>query len=46
MAKSIARQYRWSPMVIGDLYFDDLDYLGLRYWYNDAKEIEESLKKK
>jgi len=39
MIKSVARVYRWTPEVIGNLYLDDADFLGLWYWYEDAKEM-------
>jgi len=29
------RDTKWSPEIIGDLFFDDEDYLGIEYWYND-----------
>ena len=39
MIKSVARCYRWSPEIIGNLYCDDADFFGLWYWYEDAKEM-------
>lgn len=46
MIKSIVRFLRWTPKVIDKLYFDDLDYHGLVYWYNDARAYEKELKTK
>lgn len=28
------------------MYCDDFDFQGLMYWYNEAKEISESMNKK
>lgn len=42
MIVSIANAYRWPPKVLNGLYVDDIDILGLEFWYNQAKEqIEE-----
>lgn len=46
MIKSVARQYYWDVETIGKLFVDSIDYKGLEFWYLDAKEISESLKKK
>ncbi len=37
--KSIVREYKWTPDVIGSLFFDRQDYTGLLYWYDDVIEI-------
>lgn len=36
--KSIARVYRWTVADIERLFFDEIDYHGIIYWFNDAKE--------
>lgn len=46
MAISVAREHHWPPNVIGGLFFDAVDYKGLTYWYNDAKEVERQMKSK
>lgn len=46
MIKSVVREHHWSPEVISSLYLDGVDYFGLEWWYNDSKEVEESLKSK
>ncbi len=43
MIKSVARVYRWTPEVIGNLYLDDADFFGLWYWYEDAKQMDNDL---
>ena len=49
MIRSVVREYKWSPSVIGDLYFDSEDYKGLIFWYEDIvqvhKELEPKIKK-
>jgi hypothetical protein len=45
---SVVRYTQWPPSIIDQLYIDDLDYHGLLFWYNDAKQqatkAEKSLK--
>lgn len=41
---SLAREHHWSPGILGDLFFDEEDYLGLRFWYNDLEEVNRQLK--
>lgn len=45
MVKSVVREYHWAPEVVGALFFDAEDYKGLGFWYNDAKEVSESITK-
>lgn len=42
--KTIARYYKWKPAEINELFCDDIDHLGLLYWYNDAKEQDDKSK--
>jgi hypothetical protein len=44
MIKSVVREYHWSPAVVGDLYFDRQDFLGLEYWFDDVKELQDQIK--
>lgn len=46
MIASVVREYKWSPDIIGDLFFDAEDYFGLVYWYNDIEEIHKDFKAK
>lgn len=46
MVKSVIREFKWSPDAINHLYIDDIDYLGLEYWYNDVLEIHKEIKNK
>jgi hypothetical protein len=46
MVKSVVREHHWAPSQVGALYFDAIDYEGLVYWYEDVKEVDESLKEK
>lgn len=42
--KSVVRVYKFRPKDISSLFFDDEDYLGLIYWYEDAKEYVKEIK--
>lgn len=46
MMASVAREFKWSPDILGDLFFDAEDYQGLEYWYNDIVEMHKQLKGK
>jgi hypothetical protein len=48
MIKSVVREHNWSPDIVGDLFFDSIDYKGLEFWYNDVVQVskELSVKKK
>jgi len=46
MIASVVREYKWSPAIIGDLFFDAQDYLGLEFWYNDIKEAQKDMPSK
>jgi len=35
--------YRFTPETLDELFCDDLDFHGLYYWYNDAKEYAKEL---
>lgn len=42
MIATVVREYKWSPEIVGDLFFDAQDYLGLEFW---VKDVEEMIKK-
>lgn len=46
MMVSVAREFKWSPGILGDLFFDDQDYKGLIFWYKDVEEMNKQLKDK
>jgi hypothetical protein len=46
MVKSIVRSFQWTPETINGLYLDGIDHFGLKYWYDDCKEVEREMKKK
>lgn len=43
---NVVRQYNWAPESIGALFVDEVDYLGLFFWNNDAEKINAELKEK
>lgn len=45
MVKSIIREYHWTPKDIDNLFFDDDDYHGIFYIFNDLVEANEQVKK-
>lgn len=40
------REYHWSPSTIGDLFFDDDDYEGIVWIYNDMVEVQKEIERK
>lgn len=34
------REHRWTPDIIGSLFFDNEDYCGLFFWYQDVVETD------
>jgi hypothetical protein len=46
MVSSVVNEYKWSPEIIGDLFFDSEDYHGLEFWYNNVKEMNDRMKQK
>jgi hypothetical protein len=44
MIISVAREHHWAPEVLGALYFDAEDYMGLRFWFEDIKEVDKAIK--
>ena len=45
MIKSVVNQHHWSPSIIDQMYLDHLDYHGIGYWYDNAKEMHDKMKK-
>lgn len=43
MIKTVAREFKWPPEVIGGLFIDGIDFKGLDFWYNDVKEVVKEL---
>lgn len=46
MIKTIVRQHHWAPEAMGALYFDDLDYEGLLFWFDEVMEAIAEMKKR
>jgi len=45
MVKSVVREHHWSPAHVGDLFIDQIDYLGLEFWYEDVIDMNKPRKK-
>jgi len=45
MIKSVVRLYKFRPKDIDKLYLDDIDYHGIIYWFDDAKEYVKEIVK-
>ena len=43
--KSVVNEHNWSPSIIDAMYLDSLDYHGIGYWYDNAKEMHDKMKK-
>jgi len=46
MIKSIVREFNWEPKTIGSLFIDNIDYLGLEFWYEDVLQTSKELEAK
>lgn len=46
MVISVVRDTKWPPDVIGGLFIDGIDYMGLEYWYDDVKQVSEEMEEK
>jgi hypothetical protein len=50
MIRTVVREHKWSPAIVGDLFLDEKDFEGLVFWYKDIlkvnKELEAKLPKK
>jgi len=44
MIKSVVNEHHWSPSIIDQMYLDSLDYHGIGYWYDNAKEMHDKMK--
>jgi hypothetical protein len=44
--KTVVRENKWAPDIIGALFVDEIDFHGLEYWYNDSVEMDKELKNK
>jgi hypothetical protein len=44
MVGNVINEYKWSPEIIGDLFFDAEDYLGLWYWNAQVAQIVKEMK--
>lgn len=42
---SVVRETKWTPEIIDSLFFDDIDYHGILWWYEDVKTMNEEIKK-
>ncbi len=45
MIRSVVNHYKWSPQLVGDLFIDAEDYLGLEFWYNEVDRMIKELPK-
>lgn len=45
MMKSIARVFHYSPFEMEQMYLDEIDHLGLIFWYNDSIEFQKEIAK-
>lgn len=39
MVKTVIREHHYSPQQIDCLFVDEIDYHGIRWLYNDIKEV-------
>ena len=47
MIKTVARSFGWaSPSVLNEMFCDDDDYMGIKFWYKDVEEQHRELNKK
>jgi hypothetical protein len=46
MIKSVVREYHFLPATVGNFYLDPIDFDGLEFWYQDAVDLHNEMKKK
>lgn len=46
MVSSVVRETHWPPDIIGGFFIDNQDQYGLRFWYEDFKQMHDDLNKK
>ncbi|NRA92520.1 MAG: hypothetical protein HRU26_07515 [Psychroserpens sp.] len=46
MIKGIVRTYHFSPHDFENLFLDDVDELGIIFWYKDAEKYQKELEPK
>ena len=44
MVKNVINEYKWSPQIIGDFFFDAEDHLGLWYWQDEIEKMNKEFK--
>ena len=44
MIKSVVRLFKWTPDTIEKLFYDDIDFEGLVFWYNDTEVYQNEIK--
>lgn len=45
MVVSVIRAFRWTPKyVMNELFVDEIDCLGLTFWYNDVVKQNEEIR--
>lgn len=42
--RTVVREHKWSPDIIGDLFYDNDDYHGIKFWADDIRDLHEQLK--
>lgn len=47
MIKAVVHEYHWTPAyIIENLYLDDTDFLGLKFWFDHILDTIEQMKPK
>jgi len=44
MFRTVAREHHWPPQILGGLYLDRVDHLGLEFWVDDVIKVNEEIK--
>lgn len=44
MIATVGNEYKWPPEIMGGLFFDAEDYMGLEFWYNEVREQTKQIK--
>ncbi len=46
MSFTVCAEHSWTPHYCLELYLDDIDHFGLKFWYDEIRERSKKVKEK